>query len=286
MAKEHGYSLIIDGDRAEASFCDVFNNEHILYWAYIFQDKEVYNEYDLDVLRYGARRTWAEGFPGKEKYSSLEEFIEDRMKTYPQIGDKRESIWRVLIITDKTFLSADIAKMFDAKDAYVRSHSYKMDISNEIETLVGENALSVSMGRHHYSDDEVKANFDFRNYITEAKKVEKLELIKSNFDPAMIFSLSMVAFIIAAAVKFGTRNTSSWLPAFIIGGIGLLYLILNFGAIEAGKKQDRFVSGIPFIGGIHLLIAGLVSPVKWLALLFLLDFTIWNFISEFIKSKS
>ncbi|MBO4653031.1 MAG: hypothetical protein J5649_06925 [Lachnospiraceae bacterium] len=74
-----------------------------------------------------------------------------------------------------------------------------------------------------------------------------------------------------------------WVFPIIIGCIGLLYIILNIAAIIETKKiqakgSDRHISGIPFLGGIHLLIAGLISPIKWLALLCILDFTFWEFL--------
>ena len=74
-----------------------------------------------------------------------------------------------------------------------------------------------------------------------------------------------------------------WVFPIIIGGIGILYLILNIGAIIETKKNqakgsDHHISGIPFLGGIHLLIAGLISPIKWLALLCVLDYTFWSFL--------
>ncbi len=73
-----------------------------------------------------------------------------------------------------------------------------------------------------------------------------------------------------------------WVFPIIIGGIGILYLIINIGAIIETKKiqakgSDHHISGIPFLGGIHLLIAGLISPIKWLALLCVLDYTFWSF---------
>ena len=75
----------------------------------------------------------------------------------------------------------------------------------------------------------------------------------------------------------------SWVFPIIIGGIGVLYLIYNTGAIIETKKiqtkgSDHHISGIPFLGGIHLLIAGLISPIKWLALLCVLDYTFWSFL--------
>ncbi|SEQ96274.1 hypothetical protein SAMN02910369_02769 [Lachnospiraceae bacterium NE2001] len=74
-----------------------------------------------------------------------------------------------------------------------------------------------------------------------------------------------------------------WVFPIIIGGIGVLYLILNIGAIIETKKiqakgSDHHISGIPFLGGIHILIAGLISPIKWLALLCVLDYTFWSFL--------
>ena len=74
-----------------------------------------------------------------------------------------------------------------------------------------------------------------------------------------------------------------WVFPIIIGGIGILYLIYNTGAIIETKKiqakgSDHHISGIPFLGGIHLLIAGLISPIKWLALLCVLDYTFWSFL--------
>ena len=74
-----------------------------------------------------------------------------------------------------------------------------------------------------------------------------------------------------------------WVFPAILGGIGIFYLVLNIGADLTSRKlqkegQDRHVSGIPFLGGIHLLIAGLISPIKWLALICVLDYTIWSFL--------
>ena len=84
-----------------------------------------------------------------------------------------------------------------------------------------------------------------------------------------------------------------WVFPIIIGIIGFLYIAINIGAALETKKiqkagSDHHVSGIPILGGIHLLIAGLISPCKWLALLFVLDYTIWMlvFSSFFDKGNS
>ena len=77
-----------------------------------------------------------------------------------------------------------------------------------------------------------------------------------------------------------------WVFPAIIGAIGILYILSNVvAAIETKKIQakgsDHHYSGIPLLGGIHLLIAGLISPIKWLALLSALDYTIWMFLYMF-----
>ena len=74
-----------------------------------------------------------------------------------------------------------------------------------------------------------------------------------------------------------------WVFPAILGGIGILYIFINIMANVESKRiqargEDRHVSGIPFLGGIHLLIAGLISPCKWLALLSVLDYTFWEFL--------
>ncbi|WP_034451133.1 hypothetical protein [Butyrivibrio sp. AE2032] len=74
-----------------------------------------------------------------------------------------------------------------------------------------------------------------------------------------------------------------WVFPAILGGIGLFYLVFNIGAILTSRNlqkegSDHHVSGIPFLGGIHILIAGLISPIKWLALLCVLDYTFWSFL--------
>ena len=83
-----------------------------------------------------------------------------------------------------------------------------------------------------------------------------------------------------------------WVFPCIFIGIGFLYLIINVGASRETKKLrkkgiDHHVSGVPLLGGIHFLIAGLISPVKWLALLCVLDYTFLSILySKFTGDRS
>ena len=65
-----------------------------------------------------------------------------------------------------------------------------------------------------------------------------------------------------------------WVLPAIFGSIGLLYLVLGLFMLFGKNDTDRSVSGVPFLGGIHFLIAGLISPCKWLALLCILDYAV------------
>ena len=78
-----------------------------------------------------------------------------------------------------------------------------------------------------------------------------------------------------------------WVFPIILGLIGIGYIALNIGAHLESKKmhergEDHHVSGIPFLGGIHLIIAGLISPCKWLAITGLLDYSLLMFLYDFV----
>lgn len=283
MSKEIGYLLVIDDEDAFA-IKKLLEHEGITKWAYILHDKDVYNEYDLEIRRLDCQKIWAEGFPGQEKYASIDEFIDEHMNKPPFIGDKKEPLWHVVCITDKAYTNLEIAKWFGISDVRVRFLSDKLFISDSLKSLTGEDDFSHNLEKHLYNDDEVHANFDFREYISSVEKNRKWELMKRNFDPALLLGILFIAFIIACAVKLSTTSNHPWVLSSVVAGIGILYIVLNYLAIQKSKRENRFISGIPFIGGIHLLIAGLLSPCKWLALLCILDFTIWNFIYSICAS--
>lgn len=66
-------------------------------------------------------------------------------------------------------------------------------------------------------------------------------------------------------------------------GIGLLLIIVSIAAGRAGR------SGVPLVGGLLIIIGGLTTPTKLLALLGLLDYGFWMFpcviISDRIKNR-
>ena len=72
---------------------------------------------------------------------------------------------------------------------------------------------------------------------------------------------------------------SLWILAGIVAAIGVFFLTVTYLTLyQAHKKKDTgeyTPSGVPCAGGICLILAGLISPCKWLALLGLLDYGLW-----------
>lgn len=66
-----------------------------------------------------------------------------------------------------------------------------------------------------------------------------------------------------------------WGACIFFGLIGAFFLVMTYGALIVSKKSGRYVSGVPFFGGICIVIAFLLSPCKWLALLGFLDYGLW-----------
>ena len=66
-----------------------------------------------------------------------------------------------------------------------------------------------------------------------------------------------------------------WSLTAVLGGIGLFFLIMTYGALYSSHKTGKYVSGVPCVGGFFILIAFLLSPIKWLAFLALLDYGFW-----------
>ncbi len=65
--------------------------------------------------------------------------------------------------------------------------------------------------------------------------------------------------------------------------MGLICVALTYGAAHASKKSGHYVSGMPVLGAILILIGGLLSAHKILALLCLTDPGPWGFVYAMIR---
>lgn len=189
-SKERFYIFNIkDGDRGndtEAFIKAALNHESIHKWAYCLHDKEVYNQHDLDCRLYGVSYNWADGFQGMEKYSSKQEYIDEQMKKPPFIGDKKEARWYIFIIVDKSVYDEDISDWFGMPNVYYLRNltGSWVSIKDAIESLTNEDHTSIFMERHRYSDNEVRANFNFREYMEGIKINRCVEHLKDSLRPA------------------------------------------------------------------------------------------------------
>lgn len=188
---EYGYFLCFGNNPADfdrESFIKAsLNHDEITKWAYIHQDKDVYNEHDLKIRELDLSRIWAEGFPGKEKYASAKEFRDERLKMPPYIGDKKESRWIVLVITEQKLDKQIVASWFGVHFSLIQPAVDRVAIAEKLKRLTQEDDFSQGLGKHIYDDSEVISNFDFRKYIKEAKadpRREKLSDLIEFFRPA------------------------------------------------------------------------------------------------------
>ena len=77
-----------------------------------------------------------------------------------------------------------------------------------------------------------------------------------------------------------------WVFPAIFAAIGLIYLTMGLFLLFGKRNPEHSVSGVPILGGIHFLIAGLISPCKWLALLCVLDYAVIGYIYKFINPNA
>ena len=70
-------------------------------------------------------------------------------------------------------------------------------------------------------------------------------------------------------------DSTKWVAAGILVAIGVIFLFMTYGAMITSMRHNTHVSGVPLVGGFFVCIGFLLSPVKWLALLALIDPGIW-----------
>lgn len=70
----------------------------------------------------------------------------------------------------------------------------------------------------------------------------------------------------------------------ILVSLGVLAWIITIGARISSRRTGHYVSGIPAVGGILVAAGFLFSPIKWLALIGLLDFDLWYLIINVVAA--
>lgn len=70
--------------------------------------------------------------------------------------------------------------------------------------------------------------------------------------------------------------------SFLLAAVGVFFVVFNYSAVVHSKKSGHYVSGIPFIGGVLLFFAFIITPLKLLSLTCLLDYSIPMFFVSFV----
>lgn len=72
-------------------------------------------------------------------------------------------------------------------------------------------------------------------------------------------------------------DSTKWLVGGILVAIGAFFLFMTYGAMISSKRHNTHISGVPLVGGFFVFLGFMLSPIKWLALLALIDPGIWMF---------
>lgn len=80
-------------------------------------------------------------------------------------------------------------------------------------------------------------------------------------------------------------DTTKWVAAGVLVLIGAFCLFMTYGALITSVKHKTHVSGAPFVGGVFVLVGFLLSPIKLLALLALIDPGPWLVIYGMWKGR-
>ena len=75
--------------------------------------------------------------------------------------------------------------------------------------------------------------------------------------------------------------TPAWYPwagPAILIAIGMFLIVMSYGALIQSKRTGRHISGIPFFGGLFVFLGFIISPIKWLAILALVDYSYGMFV--------
>ena len=125
------------------------NHKLICKYAYVLHDKDNYTEYDY------------------QKYLENHKDEKDETKKIHvwKIGDKKPDHWHVVIQLKKDYELDKVAKWFGVLPNYVQKKKGRGAFIDCVRYITHEDEKQQEIGKHLYQDDEITANFDFREEI-------------------------------------------------------------------------------------------------------------------------
>lgn len=139
-------------------------------YAYIKHDKDVYSEADEKADRSRLKNEYNDLTKEQKEQISEMSYIEQNL--IKRQGQTKPVHWHILLKCDNNIELDDIARYFNIPSNYVdlpkgRGNNAFYDC---LEYLTHESPAQQALGKHLYADDEVKANFNWReelnNYLS------------------------------------------------------------------------------------------------------------------------
>ncbi len=173
-------------------------------WAYILHDMDYYTQADEDKQRKKLKEHYFEN--GAVFNMSLEEYLDvylprdaddSQRAEYEQeyhekyepinseddfinahlsikAGAKKANHWHIVLRFDRAQTIDTIAKWFGVPKNLVEvPRGGKRAFLDKVEYLTHEHPDQQALGKHLYRDDEVRANFDFRDALTQRAKMKE-----------------------------------------------------------------------------------------------------------------
>jgi hypothetical protein len=137
---------ILNEDKIKAV---LLSRKTIKRWAYILHDKDCYTSKEIESLK--------KNYPAIERYKTISP------------GDQKNPHWHIEIELKNSPLEIDtIAAWFGVKPNYVNVPKGRGAFIDCVTYITHESEAQQRKGKYQYPDEEVHANFDFRDEINKA----------------------------------------------------------------------------------------------------------------------
>ena len=122
---------------SEDKILDALSHRSIKRWAYVYHDKDVYTEED------------------------------EKENPEHKAGTHKNNHWHIVIESPNNNLYFSVvANWFGVPENFIEKKKGRGAFLDAVEYITHEHPKQQALGKHLYSDDEIKANFDFRDALT------------------------------------------------------------------------------------------------------------------------
>lgn len=128
----------------ENTIKDALNHRSIKQWAYVLHDKDVYLDTD------------------EKKNPNHKE------------GEKKHPHWHIVFRSENAISTTSISKWFGIPENFIECPKGKGSFLDNVEYLTHENPKQIALGKCRYPDEEIKANFNWRDEV-DKRRVSKLK---------------------------------------------------------------------------------------------------------------